>query len=42
MEEGDETGDGTEAGDTGGASERSLPSEEGGGEVDENAAEAGM
>nr|XP_031830520.1 cAMP-specific 3',5'-cyclic phosphodiesterase isoform X13 [Nomia melanderi] len=42
LEEGDETGDATEAGDTGGASEKSLPSEEGGGEADENAAEAGM
>ncbi|XP_076637108.1 phosphodiesterase dunce isoform X5 [Colletes latitarsis] len=42
LEEGDETGDVTETGDTSGAAETTLPSEEGGGEMDENAAEAGM
>ncbi|XP_076236530.1 phosphodiesterase dunce isoform X4 [Calliopsis andreniformis] len=43
LEEGDETGEATEAGDIGGAAETTtLPSEEGGGETDENAAEAGM
>ncbi|XP_043262105.1 cAMP-specific 3',5'-cyclic phosphodiesterase isoform X1 [Colletes gigas] len=42
LEEGDETGDVTETGDTSGAAETTLPSEEGGGEMDESAAEAGM
>ncbi|XP_053983958.1 cAMP-specific 3',5'-cyclic phosphodiesterase isoform X1 [Hylaeus volcanicus] len=42
LEEGDESGDATETGDTGGLGETTLPSEEGGGEMDENAAEAGM
>ncbi|XP_054009419.1 cAMP-specific 3',5'-cyclic phosphodiesterase isoform X4 [Hylaeus anthracinus] len=42
LEEGDESGDATETGDTGGLGETTLPSEEGGGETDENAAEAGM
>lgn len=42
LEEGDETGETTEIGDTGGAARTILPSEEGGGETDENAAEAGM
>ncbi|XP_061934773.1 cAMP-specific 3',5'-cyclic phosphodiesterase isoform X9 [Apis cerana] len=42
LEEGDETGETTEIGDTGGAAKTILPSEEGGGETDENAAEAGM
>ncbi|XP_076183568.1 phosphodiesterase dunce isoform X9 [Ptiloglossa arizonensis] len=42
LEEGDETGDTTETGDAGGAAETTMPSDEGGGEADENAAEAGM
>ncbi|XP_076757418.1 phosphodiesterase dunce isoform X5 [Xylocopa sonorina] len=42
LEEGDETGEATETSDTGGAAEPTLPSEEGGGETEENAAEAGM
>ncbi|XP_076683903.1 phosphodiesterase dunce isoform X5 [Andrena cerasifolii] len=42
LEEGDETGEATESGDTGGAAETTLPSEEGGGEADESSAEAGM
>ncbi|XP_017756642.1 PREDICTED: cAMP-specific 3',5'-cyclic phosphodiesterase isoform X3 [Eufriesea mexicana] len=42
LEEGDETGEATETGDTGGAAKTTLPSEEGGGETEENAAEAGM
>ncbi|CAK9817740.1 cAMP-specific 3',5'-cyclic phosphodiesterase [Anthophora plagiata] len=42
LEEGDESGEGAETGDTVGASETSLPSDEGGGETEENAAEAGM
>ncbi|XP_078044198.1 phosphodiesterase dunce isoform X2 [Augochlora pura] len=41
LEEGDETGDATDTGDTGEAAE-DLPGEGGGGELDENAAEAGM
>lgn len=43
LEEGDETGEATEVGDSGGAAETTtLPSEEGGGETEENATEAGM
>ncbi|XP_076377471.1 phosphodiesterase dunce isoform X6 [Megalopta genalis] len=42
LEEGDETGDATDTGDTGEAAEDTLPGEGGGGELDENAAEAGM
>ena len=42
LEEGDETGETAETGDTGGAAKTTLPSEEGGGETEENAAEAGM
>ena len=42
LEEGDETGETTEIGDTGRAAKTILASEEGGGETDENAAEAGM
>ncbi|KAF3425378.1 hypothetical protein E2986_05938 [Frieseomelitta varia] len=42
LEEGDETGETAETGDTGGAAKTTLTSEEGGGETEENAAEAGM
>ncbi|KOX73490.1 cAMP-specific 3',5'-cyclic phosphodiesterase [Melipona quadrifasciata] len=42
LEEGDETGETAETGDTGGAAKTTLPSEEGGGETEENAAEAGI
>ncbi|XP_076652921.1 phosphodiesterase dunce isoform X5 [Halictus rubicundus] len=42
LEEGDESGDITESGDTGEAAEQTLSGEGGGGELDENAAEAGM
>ena len=42
LEEGDETGEAAETGDTGGAAKTTLSSEEGGGETEENAAEAGM
>ncbi|XP_034184909.2 phosphodiesterase dunce isoform X3 [Osmia lignaria lignaria] len=43
LEEGDETGEATETGESGGAAQTTtLSSEEGGGETEENAAEAGM
>ncbi|XP_076396999.1 phosphodiesterase dunce isoform X4 [Megachile rotundata] len=42
LEEGDETGEATETGESGAGKLTTLSSEEGGGETEENAAEAGM